>query len=230
MTLKINNLHKKTLLWGTIATIFAISFLGVGNASAAITASLDRGDTGEQVRELQTYLATNASIYPSGLVTGYFGPLTEAGVQRFQTAQGIISNGTPATTGYGRVGPLTMARINSLMGSGSQYSWDTVPVLSNSAVQQTNTTATFTWMSNELTEGQVYWSTSPLQFDEATGPKQQPYVSGTLALDAGGMQNAHSVTVSNLQANTLYYYLIRGVDSGGNVTMIWPSSFRTNQF
>lgn len=204
----------------TLATAFAVSLLAVlfilpnlVNA-AMLTQTLDLNDSNGDVTSLQTYLATNAALYPSGLVTGFFGPLTQAGVQRFQTAQGIVTSGTPETTGYGRVGPTTLARINSLMGgnSGSNISWDTVPVLSAHTIQVTNTTATFVWNTNELTRGEVYWSISPLQADESTGPRQQPYVSGTLALDAGGSQTNHTVTVSNLQANTLYYYLIRGID------------------
>lgn len=217
------------LFGGTMMALLVFSLLGIQSASASITRSLDLGSTGSQVTELQTYLATNASIYPEGLVTGYFGQLTKAAVERFQTTQGIISQGTPATTGYGRVGPQTMARINSLLGSGgSQTSWDTSPILSNPSVQYSNTTATFAWTTNEPTQGQVYWSNTPLQFDEATGPRQQPYVSGTIALDAGGLQTNHTVTVSNLQANTTYYYLVRSVDNVGNMSMIWPSSFRTN--
>lgn len=230
INLQKNTSHTGILSGITMMAIFAVMFLGVQSASAAITSSLDFGSRGSQVTELQTYLATNASIYPSGLITGYFGPLTQAGVQRFQAAQGIVSAGTPETTGYGRVGPQTMARINSLLGSGGgQTSWDTSPSLSNPTVQQSNTTATFTWATNEPTQGQVYWSTSPLQFNEATGPRQQPYVSGTLALDAGGLQTNHTVTVSNLQANTTYHYLVRSVDNVGNMSMIWPSTFRTNQ-
>jgi len=231
---KTMNLQKNTsrlgLLSGvTVMAMFAIMFLGIQSAAAAITSQLDLGDRGQEVTELQTYLATNASIYPEGLVTGYFGQLTKAAVERFQITQGIISQGTPATTGYGRVGPQTMARINSLLGSGGgQASWDTSPSLSNPSVQYTNTTAIFTWTTNEPTQGQVYWSNTPLQFNEATGPRQQPYVSGNLALDAGGLQTNHTVTVSNLQANTTYYYLVRGVDNVGNMSMVWPSSFRTN--
>jgi hypothetical protein len=124
-----------------------------------------------------------------------------------------------------------MVALNILMGSGgSQTSWDTVPVLSTPLVQYSNTTATFTWTTNEPTRGQVYWDTTPLRADEATGPRQDPYVSGALALDAGGLQTNHTVTISNLQANTVYYYLVRGIDNGENLTMTWPSSFRTNQF
>lgn len=214
-----------------LATIIVCASFYALNAEAAITSSLDLGSTGSQVTELQTYLSTNASYYPSGLVTGYFGPLTEAGVQKFQVAQGIVTSGTPATTGYGRVGPTTMARINALNGGGgttNNTSWDTVPVMSTPNVNVTNTTATVTWNTNELTTGQVYWSTSFIQSDEATGPRQMPFIGGTLALDAGGIQSSHNVMVSNLQANTVYYYVIRSIDSGGNITMTNPVSFRTN--
>lgn len=216
------------LFMGVLAVVIFGSLFLIQNAYAAITSSLDVGSTGSDVTELQTYLALNASIYPEGLVTGYFGPLTEAAVKRFQAAQGIVSSGSAATTGYGRVGPTTMARINSLLGGGIVQAWDTVPVLSTPAIQVSNTSATFSWVTNEQTVGQVYWSISPLALSEATGPRQQPYVSGTLALDSGGLQTSHTVTVSNLQSNTIYYYLVRGVDSNGNMTMIWPSSFRTN--
>jgi peptidoglycan hydrolase-like protein with peptidoglycan-binding domain len=220
--------HKGLLFGGMMIAMMFVLTLGAQSAHAAtITNYLDFGSRGQDVTDLQTYLATNASIYPSGLITGYFGSLTEAAVERFQTAQGIVSSGTPATTGYGRVGPQTMARLNALMGN--QVSGDTVPILSTPLVQYTNTTATFIWSTNEPTQGQVYWNNIPLQFNEATGPHQQPYVSGTLALDAGGLQTNHTVTVSNLQANTTYYYLVRGIDSVGNVSMIWPSTFRTNQ-
>lgn len=213
----------------TIA-ILAFSILLVQNAYAAITVQLDIGDRNSEVTELQTYLSTNATIYPERLVTGYFGQLTKAAVERFQTAQGIVSQGTPATTGYGRVGPITMARINSLLGSGTgQSSWDASPTLHNPVVQRSNTNATFSWTTNEPTHGQVYWSNSPIQANEATGPRQQPYISGTLATDAGGLQTNHMVTVSNLQANTTYYYVIRAVDNIGNMSMVQPSSFRTTQ-
>lgn len=202
-------------------------------ANAAITQTLDFGDSNAEVTELQTYLATNSSYYPSGLVTGYFGELTRAAVERFQTAQGIVTSGTPATTGYGRVGPLTLSRLNALLGGvgsnpGSNVSWDTVPTLSAPSVQLTNTTATFTWTTNEPTLGEVYWNQAPLVVNEATGPRQTPFVSGTLATDAGGLQRSHTVTISNLEANTLYHFLVRGIDSAGNMSTTWPSTFRTN--
>jgi len=213
-----------------ITALALVSLFGVQSAHAAITMQLDLGDSGGEVTELQGYLAQTASIYPSGLVTGYFGQLTKAGVERFQTVHGIISQGTPATTGYGRVGPQTMAKINSLMAGGpglpSPMFWDTVPVLGSPSVNVNETSATITWTTNETTQGQVYYDTTFIRADEATGPRQQPFVSGTAVNDSGG--TSHSITLQNLQPNTVYYYITRGVDSGGNMSMTWPNnSFRT---
>lgn len=218
----------------TFLALFLMISLSMGAYrahAATISTSLDFGSRGQEVTDLQNYLAGFPALYPSGLVTGYFGSLTQAAVQRFQTEQGIVSSGSPATTGYGRVGPQTMARLNTLMGTvSSNVSWDTVPIQSPISVQYTSATATYSWTTNEPTRGQVFWSTSPIQSDEATGPNQTPYVSGTLALDAGGLQTNHVVTVSNLQPNTTYYYLVRSIDSAGNITMILPNGFRTNSF
>src|SRR3989344_1019255 len=79
----------------------------------ALTTSLDPGASGVAVTQLQQFLARDPSVYPEGKVTGYYGPLTTAAVQRFQAQNGIISSGTPSTTGYGRVGPKTLSAIKS---------------------------------------------------------------------------------------------------------------------
>lgn len=78
---------------------------------------LFRGQKNEDVRALQEFLASDVAIYPEGLVTGFFGSLTEKAVQRFQEKHGIVSFGTADTTGYGRVGPKTRAKINALIAS-----------------------------------------------------------------------------------------------------------------
>ncbi len=67
--------------------------------------------------------------------------------------------------------------------------------------------------------------------DEETGPNLPlPYISGVFATDGTGMQMAHTITLNNLQSNTLYYYATRGIDSGSNMSMTWPSTFQTNQY
>ncbi|MDO8524601.1 MAG: sortase [bacterium] len=90
-----------------LIAVFFVSFFGIQNANAAITSQLDLGSSGTNVVELQTYFAIN--------ITGYFDSFTQSATQKFQTEQGIVSSGNPETTGYGRVGPRTMLRINSLL-------------------------------------------------------------------------------------------------------------------
>ncbi|GEM_PF-1474342 len=80
---------------------------------AVFTQLLTRGSRGQQVTALQQFLKLYPDFYPEGSVTGYYGPASERGVQRFQKKYGIITSGTPATTGYGNVGPRTRAKLNS---------------------------------------------------------------------------------------------------------------------
>ncbi len=65
------------------------------------------GMTGEDIKLLQETLATDPDVYPEGLVTGYFGPLTRNAVKRFQKIAGIEQ--------VGMVGPKTLSRINELL-------------------------------------------------------------------------------------------------------------------
>ena len=80
----------------------------------SIRGNLIIGSTSNQVKTLQTLLASNKTIYPQGIETGYYGPLTIRAVQRFQRKYGIVSYGTPRTTGYGYVGPRTLAKIHKI--------------------------------------------------------------------------------------------------------------------
>ncbi len=211
-----------------IALSLVLSF-GVGTSAyaATITSQLDLGSTGQDVTTLQTYLSTDVNLYPSRLVTGYFGLLTQGGVQKFQIQQGIVSSGSPATTGFGRVGPVTRDRLNVVMNAGTVPPGNTVPVMSSISIQRSATSATFSWTTNEPTTGQIYWSTSGIRADEATGPGQVPFVSGTLALDPNGLQTSHSVTVSGLQANTTYFYFVRSIDASGAMSVVLPNTFQT---
>ncbi|HRY76670.1 MAG TPA: peptidoglycan-binding domain-containing protein, partial [Candidatus Paceibacterota bacterium] len=84
------------------------------SAGYKFTVGLALGDSGEGVRQLQIFLKTQGTaIYPEGLVSGYFGSLTQKAVQRFQEKYGIAKAGD---AGYGYVGPVTRAKINALQG------------------------------------------------------------------------------------------------------------------
>ena len=89
---------------------------GSGTATSALARTLSRGATGDDVRALQTFLASDSALYPEGTVSGYYGPATTRAVGRFQEKHGIAG---PGDSGYGRVGPKTRAKLNELMGGGN---------------------------------------------------------------------------------------------------------------
>ncbi len=93
-----------------------VSFFTTGVASAAVTCptitrTLSYNSKGADVSALQTYLASDKTLYPEGVTSGYFGRATEKAVQRFQASRKIVSSGTAATTGYGSVGSKTRTAL-----------------------------------------------------------------------------------------------------------------------
>jgi len=74
---------------------------------AAFSRDLKLGVSGGDVSVLQQFLI-NAEAYPGALVTGYFGPRTQAALQTFQKEQNI---NPPA----GYFGPLTKKRVLNLI-------------------------------------------------------------------------------------------------------------------
>ncbi len=82
-----------------------------------------RGTSSSNVKRLQqllnsdpdTQVAKNG-VGSSGNETNYFGSLTERALQKFQAKYGIVSSGTPETTGYGRLGPKTRSKLAEVFG------------------------------------------------------------------------------------------------------------------
>ncbi len=75
-----------------------------------LSRNLSRGSRGEDVRQLQQFLISQ-NLLAADSATGFFGSFTERAIQQWQSRNGIVSSGTPATTGYGAVGPRTRAAI-----------------------------------------------------------------------------------------------------------------------
>lgn len=131
--------------------------------------SLDSSTNGD-VSKLQHFL--------SGSVTGRFGPVTLQLVKDWQSAHGIVSGGTPDTTGYGSVG----ARTRAAMACGSSIS----PTPSSATIPATNFGMTQTYSTHEPTP----------QF---TSPAPQP----TPATSASGSTGAASAVIDKINASGL---------------------------
>ncbi|MFA6430189.1 MAG: peptidoglycan-binding protein [Candidatus Paceibacterota bacterium] len=214
---KINILGFSTV--GVLAILLLVSFFTAQTVSAAITSQLGLGSKGSQVTELQQFLATNNSIYPQGIVSGYYGALTKDAVTQFQVNYGISQVGT--------VGPITASKINDIMLSGFGLDIN-APSISNINIQSGRNSATISWSTNESARGQLYYDATMIQSNESSFRGDQAYVSGVLAPNNSGVSYSQSITIQNLQPNTVYYYLIRAVDNSGNITLVLPRAFQTS--
>lgn len=173
---------------------------------------MEFGSTGTDVSQLQSFLAQDATIYPQGLVTGYFGTLTKTAVANFQTRNGIAP--------VGRVGPITLIALNNQMSTDINS-----PIISNVSINTNSNNATVYWSTNENARGIVYYDSTPLVTYERTNSVD---VSGNTARTDTNLNVSNSVLIQGLQSNTVYYYLIYSTDQFGNVSVTWPATFKTN--
>jgi len=148
---------------GTIASVNATlggSSMPSSSASCLtlsynLYAGLTDNSTNGQVSQLQQFLGVSS-------ITGYFGPMTQQAVQNWQASHGIVSSGSPDTTGYGFVGPATRAAMAC---SGSQPATPSnPPVAPTSPI--TNPSASFDQ------NGQTLNSVNPTLSGSATGVNQ----------------------------------------------------------
>src|SRR3989339_233350 len=84
------------------------------SSAPSFSRTMIRGSKGNDVSALQELLKKDPTLYPEGLVTGYFAPATERAIKLLQKKYHIVSSGTPKTTGYGAVGPKTRGVLNNL--------------------------------------------------------------------------------------------------------------------
>ena len=151
-------MKKITLKLIFIFGVFSFFIISIASAQTTLryTQNLYFGIKDSSVTTLQTDLASDSSIYPEKLITGYFGALTQKAVQRFQAKYGIVNSGTPLTTGYGRVGPKTRAKLNELYGQHSSACMPGNPVSvtltspNNGGTYQAGTQLNISWESCNL--------------------------------------------------------------------------------
>ncbi len=196
-----------------VVSLFMFSLAYTANA-AVLTRQLELGSTGQDVSDLQTFLAKDSTIYPQGLVTGYFGSLTKAAVSNFQSRNGISV--------VGRVGPVTMAAINFQMNGDN-----TSPSMNSIQVNPSSTSASINWNTNENSSAVVYYSVSPLSMMEGS-PTSGVTIGGSSQLVGTNLQSSHAATLLNLISNSTYYYVLYVRDGLGNESVTWPSMFHTS--
>jgi len=230
----------------------------------ALTKNLREGMTDEEVKVLQELLAADPTIYPEGLVTGYFGPLTTKALKRFQEKHGIEA--------VGEVGPKTLVKLNEEVSKGAwkagnlppgiakKFSSTTAEMLppgiykkfveqfwskkeeakkdkkgkeddddtatSTLAIDEievddiTDSSAVVSWETNEKTTGIVYYGTStPLSIS----------ASSTLMKKSTTKQVEHSVTLTGLEEDEDYYFIIEAKNADGDKVKSSEDSFETDE-
>ncbi len=219
MNNKITSLKMRTnsLFEAATVAVFALAFMCLPMVSHAdaLNRQLDLGMSGTDVSALQTFLAQDATLYPQGLVTGYFGMLTHSAVSNFQARNGIAN--------VGRVGPITLVALNLQMANGITNG-GAAPFISSVFVSVSKNSANVSWNTNEFAKGVVYYSTIPLTTYERTNSVD---VSGNSAMTDTNFKSSQNVSLQNLQTNTTYYYMVYTTDQQGNVSVSWPATFQT---
>jgi peptidoglycan hydrolase-like protein with peptidoglycan-binding domain len=98
------------------AQVFAQTATVTSTSSAQVSAylaqlqilrQLRQGMSGDDVKALQTILASQPDVYPQGLVTGFYGPMTAKAVAKYQEKFGLEP--------VGSVGPKTRQKLNEIL-------------------------------------------------------------------------------------------------------------------
>lgn len=208
---------KKTTIVKTLALVLVIS--PILTSAAMLTRQLQIGMRGYDVGILQAFLAQDATIYPQGLVTNYFGYLTKSAVSNFQARNGISA--------VGRVGPQTLPVINAQMNSGMPSSNNTSRVIGQLQLNTSNNQVAMAWNTSDATAAAVYYGTSPLTLTEATDYSPFTITGGYNVVLNSDLRTSHSGTITGLIPNTTYYYVVFVKDAEGNISITLPATFTT---
>jgi len=160
-------------------------------------------ETGGDVTKLQRFLAQDTSVYPAGLVTGFFGPMTELAVQKWQAKNNVVSSGAPDTTGYGVVGPKTRGRMIGVCGGTSLVPVVVTPVSPTVPPVVTPTQPTVS-QPVVSTPAVVYFSTTFVDYAYTIGNSVNGFeYQSQIILTNGSKENVYIRIVVNNQPSWL---------------------------
>lgn len=222
----------KFILLGGIGTLMLLFAFAVTPSVFADTTnftqmtgnpSLQIGSESANVTSLQQFLRSNVNIYPAGLVTGFFGPLTAAAVTQYQLSYNIGVDGI--------AGPVTQNNVNNVIGVGKGIDLS-APVISNLTALPSGRNVSFAFNSNKPVKTTVFYDTKPIilnnWYNSGAASLAIPGISGTESTDSSFSLNKQ-FTLNNLSAGSLYYYTVTATDQSGNTSITWPSTFVTGQ-
>ncbi|KKR30018.1 MAG: Dan4p [Parcubacteria group bacterium GW2011_GWC1_39_8] len=93
------------------------------------------------------------------------------------------------------------------------------PVIYNLSITPATTTATITWLTDEKSDGTVFWSTS-------TGINTTS--SSTASITNSHNTKNHRMVLENLTASTTYFVIVRSKDKASNTATSTETSFKTH--
>lgn len=214
---------KKVASFNVSQNFLALALIAFALPTLTFADTLNRelqlGMSGNDVSLVQAHLAKDNTIYPQGIVSGYFGSLTKSAVSNFQARNGIAT--------VGRIGPATLQALNAQMAGGGSVvigMGGIAPTLSSVNISTSRNGATVNWNASQNTKGVVYYSTSPLATTER---EHSVDVVGIAAMTDMNYRSSHNVAITNLQANTTYYYMIYTTNQSGDVSVTVPTTFQT---
>ena len=181
--------------------------------------TLKVGSKGADVTSLQQFMASGQDIYPSGLTTGYFGSLSKAAAIQLQLAYDLTPDGI--------VGRNTINKINNVIGVGQGMDIS-APIIYNFSASPSARSLYINFTSNEPVKTTVFYDTNPISWTDSTMAYGVPMISGATSID-NSFSSSKQITLSNLSANSNYYYVVMTTDSSGNISVTSPRTVYIGQ-
>ncbi len=186
----------------TPPVISDVQATGITQTTATITWQTDEGATGQVEYGLDTNYGSSSPLNSN-----------------YNTSHSHALSGLTAGTTY-------HYRVRSVDASGNasvsgDYTFTTLepdvtpPVITNINVTTTANSATITWETNEAANSQIKYGLNSNDYTDSTNVDND-------------LVTSHSQTVTNLSANTTYYFRVKSADASGNLTVSAEQFFTTS--
>ena len=120
-----------------------------------------------------------------------------------------------------------MNAINAQMGGATSGIDTSAPTIYSLGVSPASSSVAFNWSTTENASGIIYYSTAPLSMLEGS-PISAIAIGGSSILANSDLRVSHSATLTGLNSNTTYYYVVYARDGSGNENITWPRTFSTS--